>query len=63
MRALAIGIALALILLLVPGGHVLLVLLVPLAFLALLRYRTSWQPVSTTYRPAAGGRPGLGDPK
>ena len=51
MRGLAIGITLTAILLLVPGGHVLLVLLVPLAFLALLLFRTTWQPVSTTYRP------------
>ena len=51
MRGLAIGIALTVILLLVPGGHILLVLLVPLAFLALLMFRTAWQPVSTTYRP------------
>ena len=51
MRGLAIGIALTAMLLLVPGGHVLLVLLVPLAFLALLMFRTTWQPVSTTYRP------------
>jgi hypothetical protein len=51
MRDLAIGIALAGILLLVPGGHTLLVLLVPLAFVALLMFRTTWQPVSTTYRP------------
>ena len=51
MRSLAIGIALTGMLLLVPGGHTLLVLLVPLAFLALLMFRTTWQPVSTTYRP------------
>ena len=51
MRGLTIGVALAAILFLVPGGHVLLVLLIPLAFFALLRYRTTWQPVSTTYRP------------
>jgi hypothetical protein len=44
MRGLAIGIALALILVLVPGGHFLLVLLMPLAFFALLMFRTSWQP-------------------
>jgi hypothetical protein len=53
MRGLAIGIALTLILMLVPGGHILLVLLVPLAFFALLMFRTTWQPVTTTYRPAA----------
>ena len=53
MRGLAIGIALTLILIVVPGGHVLLVLLIPLAFLALLMFRTTWQPVATTYRPAA----------
>ena len=51
MRGLAIGIALTGMLLLVPGGHILLVLLVPLAFLALLMFRTTWQPVSTAYRP------------
>ena len=55
MRGLAIGIALTGMLLLVPGGHVLLVLLVPLAFLALLVFRTTWQPVSTTYRPPEPG--------
>ena len=53
MRGLAIGIALALILVLVPGGHFLLILVVPLAFLALLVLRTTWQPISTTYRPQA----------
>jgi hypothetical protein len=53
MRGLAIGIALALILILVPAGHFLLVLAIPLAFLALLMFRTTWQPVSTTYRPQA----------
>ena len=53
MRALAIGIALALILVLVPAGHVLLVLVIPLAFLALLMFRTTWQPISTTFRPQA----------
>lgn len=53
MLGLAIGIALTLILVVVPGGHSLLVLLVPLAFLALLMFRTTWQPVATTYRPAA----------
>jgi uncharacterized membrane protein YgaE (UPF0421/DUF939 family) len=57
MRGLAIGTALAVILILVPGGHFLLVLLVPLAFFALLRYRTTWQPVARTYRPGAT-RPG-----
>jgi hypothetical protein len=51
MRGLAIGIALTGILLLVPGGHILLVLLVPLALLALLVFRPTWQPVATTYRP------------
>jgi uncharacterized membrane protein YccC len=51
MRGLAIGIALALILLLVPGGHFLLVLLIPLAFFALLRYRATWQRIPRTYRP------------
>jgi hypothetical protein len=53
MRGLAIGIALVLILVLVPGGHFLLVLVVSLAFLALLVLRTTWQPISTTYRPQA----------
>ena len=53
MRGLAIGIALALILVLVPAGHFLLVLVLPLAFLALLMFRPTWQPVSTTYRPQA----------
>ena len=48
MRGLAIGIALALILVLVPGGRFLLVLVVPLALLALLMFRTTWHPVSTT---------------
>jgi len=57
MRGLAIGIALTLILFIVPGGHFLLVLLVPLAFLSLLMFRTTWQPVATTYRPEAR-RPG-----
>jgi 4-hydroxybenzoate polyprenyltransferase len=57
MRGLAIGITLALILLLVPGGHFLLVLVIPLAFFALLMFRTTWQPVPRTYRPAAR-RPG-----
>ena len=59
MRGLAIGIALALILVLVPGSHILLVLLIPLAFFALLRYRTTWQPLSRTHRPGAR-RPGSG---
>jgi len=53
MRGLAIATALTVVLLLVPGGHVLLVLLIPLAFLALLMFRTTWQPVPTTYRPRA----------
>jgi uncharacterized membrane protein YgaE (UPF0421/DUF939 family) len=53
MRGLAIGVALAMILVFVPGGHFLLVLLIPLAFFALLRYRTTWQPLSRTYRPGA----------
>jgi hypothetical protein len=53
MRALAIGTALVAVLLLIPGGHLLLVLLVPFAFLALLAFRTTWQPVSTSYRPGA----------
>ena len=53
MRGLVIGIALALILVLIPAGHFLLVLAVPLAFLALLMFRTTWQPVSTTYRSGA----------
>ena len=57
MRGLAIGIALTVVLLLVPGGNILLVLLIPPAFLALLMFRTSWQPVATTYRPR-GGRTG-----
>ena len=52
MRGLAIGIALALILIVVPGGHLLLVLLLPLAFLALLMFRTTWRPIATTYRTA-----------
>ena len=51
MRGLAIGTALTIVLLLVPGGHLLLVLLIPLALFALLRFRTTWQPLSTTYRP------------
>ena len=59
MRGLAIGIALGMVLLLLPAGNLLLVLLLPLAFFALLRYRTTWQPVSTPYRPVAG-RPGQG---
>jgi hypothetical protein len=53
MRGLAIGIALTAALFLVPGGRFLLVLLLPLAFFALLMFRTAWQPVSTTYRPGA----------
>ena len=53
MRGLAIGVALIAILFLVPAGHFLLVLLIPLALFALLRYRTTWQPVSTPYRPGA----------
>jgi hypothetical protein len=59
MRGLAIGIALTLILVLVPGSHFLLVLLIPLAFFALLRYRTTWQPLPRNYRPGAR-RPGSG---
>lgn len=51
MRTLAIGTALTIVLLLVPAGHPLLVLLLPLAFLALLLFRTTWQPLPTTYRP------------
>ena len=51
MRTLAIGTALTVVLLLIPGGHLLLVLLVPLAFLALLMFRTTWKPIPTTYRP------------
>ena len=51
MRALAIGTALTLVLLLVPAGHPLLVLLLPLAFVSLLLFRTSWQPLPTIYRP------------
>ena len=51
MSSLARGIALTGMLLLVPGGHILLILLVPLTFLALLMFRTTWRPVSTTYRP------------
>ena len=60
MRGLAIGIALTTVLLLVPGGKFLLVLLIPLAFFALLTFRTTWQPVSTTYRPQGrqSGPPG-----
>jgi hypothetical protein len=42
MRGLVVGIALTLVLLLVPGGHFLFVLLVPLASFALIRYRTTW---------------------
>jgi hypothetical protein len=53
MRGLAIGIALTVIFVLVPGGHLLLVLLIPLAFFAFLRYRTTWQPLSRTYRPGS----------
>jgi hypothetical protein len=62
MRGLATGIALALILLIVPAGHLLLVLLIPLAFLALLMFRTTWQPVATTYRPTAT-RPDSTEPR
>ena len=51
MRALAIGTALTIVLLLVPAGHLLLVLLIPFAFLALLLFRTTWQPLPTIYRP------------
>lgn len=51
MRGLAIGSALALILILVPGSRFLLVLLIPLAFFALLRYRARWQPLSRTIAP------------
>jgi hypothetical protein len=54
MRTLAIGTALTVVLLLIPGGRLLLVLLVPLAFLALLMFRTTWQPIATTYRPDSG---------
>ncbi len=51
---LAIGIALATFLFLVTGGHFPFgLLLVVLGFFLLLRYRTTWQPVSTTYRPRA----------
>lgn len=59
MRGLAIGIALAGILFIVTGGHfVLIPLLIPLGFFAFLRNRTTWQPVSRTYRlrSRAGGR-------
>lgn len=51
MRALAIGSALTLILLLIPSGHFLLIMLIPVAFAAILMFRPHWQPVSTTYRP------------
>lgn len=51
MRALTIGTAATIVLLLVPAGHLLLVLFVPLAFLALLLFRTTWQPLPTIYRP------------
>lgn len=54
MRALAIGTALTIVLLLVPAGHLLLVLLIPVAFLALLLFRTTWQPLPTVYRPGPG---------
>lgn len=54
MRGLAIGVVLTLLLILIPGGHLLLVLLLPLAFLALLVFRTTWQPAVTTYSPGAG---------
>jgi len=57
MRGLVIGIALASILFLVPGAGFWLVLVIPLAFFALLRYRTTWQPGRTVYRPDAR-RPG-----
>lgn len=57
MRGLAIGTAVTIVLLLVPGGHLLLVLLIPLALFAFLRFRTTWQPLSTAYRPR-GGRTG-----
>jgi hypothetical protein len=50
MRGLAIGIALTLILVLVPASHFLLVLLIPFAFFALLRYRSSWQPLPQSDR-------------
>lgn len=50
MRGLAIGCALAIILVLVPGGHLLLVLLVPLAFVALVLVRPAWQPLPTRHR-------------
>lgn len=61
MRGLAIGSALALILVLVSATHFLLVLLIPLALFALLRYRTTWQP-ATTYRPRTRRR-GPADPE
>lgn len=54
MRGLAIGLALALILIVVPASHFLFVLLIPLSFFALLRYRTAWQPVSR--KPGRGAR-------
>lgn len=69
MRALAIGAAFTVVLLLVPGGHVVLVLLIPFALLALLVFRASWQPLPTNHRrhidgervtaraPALPGRP------
>lgn len=50
MRGLAVGLALTMILVLVPGSHFLFILLVPLAFFALLRYRATWQPLPRTYR-------------
>jgi hypothetical protein len=63
MRGLAIGIALAAILFLVTGGHFLLVpLLIPLGFFALLRNRATWQPVSRTHR-AGARRPGPAEPE
>lgn len=56
MRSLAIGTALTAVLLFVPGGHLLLVLLLPFAFLALLLFRAGWQPLPTTYRPGSAAR-------
>jgi hypothetical protein len=55
MRGLAMGIALAAILFLVEGGHFLLVpLLIPIGFFALLRNRATWQPVSRRIAPEPG---------
>ena len=52
MRGLAIGIAIAVILFIVTGGHFLLIpLLIPLGFFAFLRNRTTWQTKSRDVTP------------